>query len=193
MGKFEAALEAASLGQVADAGDLSLRGNRAYALAAMARLDEASAEVAILEARGDENQRPFTLATKGMVYLLRGEQEAGRQLYEEALSEFRRKKQETLYTDCLAFMARTVSIATPADGPAAVKRAMDQFKKSPSEAAAVILRGLNESVRTVEAKPLRKVVQWEWDPQTYTLIGKRQLTRKGSSGFVLTSDRGKPK
>lgn len=193
LGKYEAAIDAATQGLVADAADLSLRGNRAYALAAMGRLDEASAELAILEARGDENQRPFTLATKGMVHLLRGEEEVGRQLYEEALSEFRKKKHETLYTDCLAFMARTVTVATPAHGPAAVMRAMDQFTKSPSEAAAVILKGLNESVRTFEAKPLRKVVQWEWDPQTNTLMEKRQLTRKGSSGFVVAGDRGKSK
>lgn len=193
LGKFETAIEAATLGLVADSGDLSLRGNRAYALAAMGRLEEATAELAILEARGDDNQRPFTLATKGMVHLLRGEQEAGRQLYEDALSEFRRKKQESLYTDCLAFMARTVTLASPADGPAAIKRAMEQFTKAPSEAAAVILKGLNESVRTVEAKPLRKVVQWEWDPQTNTLTEKRQLTRKGSSGFVVAPAHGKSK
>jgi tetratricopeptide (TPR) repeat protein len=185
LGTFEASLEAADKGLVADPTDLSLRGNRAYALAAMNRLDEAEAELAVIEAHGEENRRPFSLATKGMVTLLRGHPDDGRRLYEEALESFQRKGQDEQYTDCLAFMARTFSSAGAEDAAAVVQRAAERHKKHPSLAASVILRQLEQQVQDVAAEPLRRVVQWEWNPETNTLIEKRELTRKGAPGFVI--------
>jgi tetratricopeptide (TPR) repeat protein len=185
LGAFERSLEAADKGLVADQKDLSLRGNRAYALAALNRLDEAEAELAIVEAHADENRRPFSLATRGMVALLRGHAEEGRRLYEESLADFHRKGQEAQYTDCLAFMARAVTVAGIEGAAAVVARATERYRKHPSHAAAVILRQLEQVVKDVDAAPLRKVVQWEWNPESNTLVEKRELTRKGAPGFVV--------
>lgn len=193
LGNYEESLDAANRGLAADPDDLSLRGNRAYGLAALGRLDEAESELSVLQSRGDENQRPFTLATRGMVLLLRGQHIEGTRLYEEALEEFARKKQEAQYTDCLAFMARAVAASQTADGDLVTKRATERFEKVPSPAAAVVLRTLNQSVREIEATPLRKVVQWEWEPESNTLVERRQLTRKGAPGFIVTGSANKEK
>ncbi|GAD20374.1 hypothetical protein AVS7_00135 [Acidovorax sp. MR-S7] len=57
LGTFEKALGAADKGLTADASDLSLRGNRAYALAALGRLDEAESELSVINAQADDNAR----------------------------------------------------------------------------------------------------------------------------------------
>lgn len=190
LGSFEKALGAADKGLTADASDLSLRGNRAYALAALGRLDEAESELSVINAQADDNQRPFSLATKGMVEVLRGNADVGRRLYEEALDKFHRKKQDAQHTDCLAFMARTFKKAGLDDADAVAARAAERFAAHPSHAAAVILKELQQPVKEVVAEPLRKVVQWEWDPSSNTLTERRELTRKGASGFVVAE---KPK
>ena len=187
LGEFEAALEAANQGLVADPADLTLRGNRAYALAALGRFSEAELELHALESKDDVGQRPFTLATRGMVKLLTGDTASGLQLYEAALQEFDRRKQEDFGTTCLAFMARTADLAGIEQRDQIVHRTVERFARFPSHAAAVILKTLKQSVAEVEAAPLRRVAQWEWDPQTNTLIERRELTRKGASGFVVAN------
>ena len=31
---------------------------------------------------------------------------------------------------------------------------------------------------------LRKVIHWEWDPQSNTLVEKKQMTRRGATGLL---------
>jgi len=191
LGHYEDALEAADIGLIADPTDLTLRGNRAYALAALSRFAEAEVELQLLEAKDDAGQRPFTWATRGMVLLLEGQTEVGLQLYEAALDEFTQRKQEELATTCLAFMARTATVAEIEQRDGIVQRTAERFAKAPSHAAAVILRTLKQDVAEVETTTLRRVVQWEWDSTTNTLAEKRELTRKGAPGLVVANRRGK--
>jgi len=185
LGDFEKAKQAAEIGLVADPLDLSLRGNKAYSLAALGKLDEAEIELNLIEGHRDDNYRPTNDATRGMVAFMRGDVERGRQLYEQALDSFEKRKEKEQVTDCLAFMARTMKSANAPGTDEVLKRAVERFKKEPSLAAAVILRGLEQEVKAVEQPELRKTVQWEWNPETNTLTEKRELTRKGAPGLVI--------
>lgn len=185
LGNFEKAKQAAEIGLAADPLDLSLRGNKAYSLAALGMLDEAEIELNLIESHHDDNYRPTNDATRGMVAFMRGEVERGRQLYEQALDSFEKRKEKEQVTDCLAFMARTMKAVKAPGTDEVLKRAVERFKKEPSLAAAVILRDLEQEVKDVEKPELRKTVQWEWNPETNTLTEKRELTRKGAPGLVI--------
>lgn len=187
LGEFETALEAADGGLVSDPTDLSLRGNRAYALAALGRLSEAELELRALESKDDVDQRPFTWATRGMVKLLTGDSASGLKLYEAALEEFTRRKQEDFGTTCLAFMARTAAVAGIEQRDRILQRTVERYSRFPSHAAAVILKTLKQSVGAVGSAPLRRVVQWEWDSQSNSLVERRELTRRGASSVVVAT------
>lgn len=191
LGNFEQALDAAETGLLTDPKDMSLRGNRAYALALMKRFNEAEAELKLIDAHGDEDNRPLTLATMGAVKLLKGEHELGGSLYEEALTEFERKKAELQYSDCLAFYARTAIKAESPDGSKLLQRAAERFLKVPSHAAAVVLRSLNQEVTVKEDEPMRRVTQWEWNSAANTLTQKHGLTKKGASAIVTLKSESK--
>jgi tetratricopeptide (TPR) repeat protein len=191
LGNYEQALNAADLGLLADSKDMGLRGNRAYALAAMKRFAEAEAELAIIEAQGDEESRPLTLATKGAVELLRGNYELGRTLYEEALGEFEQKKLDLQYSDCIAFYARTAVQAHSPSSSEVTARALERFAKKPSHAAAVVLRTLSQKAEMEQNEPLRRVVQWEWNKEANTLTERRGLTKKGAPGLLMHANKHK--
>jgi len=189
LGNYEESLCAADAGLNADQKDMSLRGNRAYALAALGHLDEALSELASIQSGGNADLIPQSLATKGMVLLHKGLHEEGKQSYEAALEEFKRLKEDAQYTDCLAFFARA-AVQTKVPGSSEItRRAFDRYKKSYSPAAAVVLRTLDQKAEVKEPDSTRKVVQWEWDRQTNKLQEKRFLTSKGAPGF-LVADRG---
>ena len=191
LGNFEQALEAADTGLLADAKDMSLRGNRAYALALMKRFNEAEVELTLIDAHGDEVHRPLTLATKGAVMLLKGEHELGGSLYEEALTEFARKKAELQYSDCLAFYARTALKAESPKGSELLQRAASRFLKVPSHAAAVVLRSLDQEAKVKADEPMRRVTQWEWNKTANTLTQKHGLTRKGAPAVLTLNSESK--
>ena len=193
LGNFEKALEAAEAGLLTDPKDMSLRGNRAYALALMKRFDEAEAELKIIDAQGNEDNRPLTLATMGAVKLLMGEHELGSALYEEALTEFERKKADLQYSDCLAFYARTAIEAESPTSLGLLQRAAGRFLKVPSHAAAVVLRTLNQEAKVKENEPMRRVTQWEWNKTENTLTQKHGLTRKGAPAVVMLTNESKNK
>jgi hypothetical protein len=188
LGNFELALDAADAGLLTDPKDLSLRGNRAYALALMKRFDEAGAELKLIDAQGGEDNRPLTLATMGAVKLLTGEHELGSALYEEALAEFERKKAELQYSDCLAFYARTALKAESPTSSEVLQRAADRFLKVPSHAAAVVLRTLNQEAEVKQDEPMRRVTQWEWNKTSNTITQKHGLTKKGAPAVMLTHE-----
>lgn len=187
LGEYQQALKAAETGLTADPKDVSLRGNKAYALASLGRLKEAEDELGLIESYDDGTHKSFTAATKGMVAILRGDFERGRFLYETALSDFKNKRQNEPYTDCLAFMARTMTLAKVPGFEADVARAVAHYEKEPSQAALVVLRALAQQVKDLSTEPTRKTVQWEWDVETNTLREKRELTRKGAPGFVVAT------
>lgn len=193
LGNFELALEAADAGLLTDQKDLSLRGNRAYALALMKRFDEAEAELKLIDAQGDEDNRPLTLATMGAVKLLTGEYELGSALYEEALTEFERKKAELQYSDCLAFYARTARKAGSPTKSEVLQRAADRFLKVPSHAAAVVLRTLDQEAEVKQDEPMRRVTQWEWDKTANTITQKHVLTKRGAPAIVTLHHESKNK
>lgn len=193
LGNFEQALEAADAGLLTDPNDMSLRGNRAYALALMKRFEEAEAELRHIDAHGDEDNRPLTLATMGAVLLLRGDHALGSALYEEALTEFERKKADQQYSDCLAFFARTSLKAESAKSSEILQRAVERFLKVPSHAAAVVLRTLNQKAEVEDKAPMRRVTQWEWNKTANTLTEKRGLTRKGAPAVVMLTNKIKDK
>lgn len=186
MGNFDQALAAADNGLLTDAKDLSLRGNRAYALAALGRFSEARVELAMIDTHNDPDLLPLNLATKGMVCLMQGDHEFGKQLYEEALGEFKRRKDEIQYSDCLAFYARTALRAQTPGCDQILERAIERFKARPSQAAGVVLRSLNQKADVQEREPMRRIIQWEWDPQRNTLVERRGLTAKGAPAIVTT-------
>ncbi|MEY3379869.1 MAG: hypothetical protein RL468_467 [Pseudomonadota bacterium] len=188
MGNYERALEAAEAGLLTDPKDTSLRGNRAYALALMKRFDEAEAELKLIDAQGDEENRPLTLATMGAVKLLVGEHELGSALYEDALTEFARKKAELQYSDCLAFYARTAMNAESPISSELLQRAVDRFLKVPSHAAAVVLRSLNQEAKIKDNEPMRRVTQWEWNKTANTLTQKHGLTKRGAPAVVISNN-----
>ena len=188
LGNFELALKAADSGLLTDPKDFSLRGNRAYALALLERFDEATAELKLIDAQGDENNRPLTLATMGAVKLLTGEHELGRTLYEEALTKFESKKAELQYSDCLAFYARTATKAGSPKSSEVLQRATERFRRVPSHAAAVVLRTLDQEAKVKQDEPMRKVIQWEWDKAANTLTQKHVLTKKGAPSFVMLTN-----
>lgn len=190
LGEYEAALLAADTGLLSDPHDRTLRGNRAYALVAAGRFAEAQAELKLLESRDDLGQRPFTVATRGMYLLLTGHADTGLQMYEAALADLEKAKLDEQVTTCLAFMARSARVAGVKEATAILNRATDRFKKFPSQAAAVILRTLQQDVANIDAAPLRKVVQWEWDPSSNTITEKRELSKKGASGFSVSTKKG---
>lgn len=193
MGHYEDALEAADLGILTDPNDLSLRGNRAYALALLRRFPAAEAELAIIEARRDPNDKALSLATRGAVQLLSGNHKVGTDLYEEALTEFERQKSELQYSDCLAFFARTADQAESPNRFEVLKRAADRFAKVPSHAAAVVLRTLDQRAEVKEQEPMRRVTQWEWNKADNTLVAKRGLTKKGAPSVVMLTNERKEK
>lgn len=193
LGNYEQALRAAEAGLLTDPKDMSLRGNRAYALALMKRFNEAEAELKLIDAHGDQDNRPLTLATMGAVKLLEGEHELGSALYEDALAEFERKKAEQQYSDCLAFYARTATKAGSPISTELLKRAAERFLKVPSHAAAVVLRSLNQEARIKEDEPMRRVTQWEWSKTANTLTQKHGLTKKGAPAVVTLNSESKNK
>lgn len=193
LGNFEQSLETADAGILTDPKDVSLRGNRAYALALMKRFPEAEAELAYVDAHGDEDDRPLTLATKGAVQLLKGNHELGSALYEEALSAFEGKKAEQQYSDCLAFFARTAIKAESPNSPEVLQRAVNRFLKVPSHAAAVVLRTLNQKADIQDEEPMRRVTQWEWNKTANTLTENRGLTKKGAPSVVMLPNHAKTK
>lgn len=186
LGDYERSLQAANLGLISDQGDESLRGNRAYALAGLGRFDEAELELRSLEPALSELQRPFLLATRGMIRVLKGEGAEGLQLYEAAVTEFTKLNQQEHVTDCLAFMARTAAAAEIDEAEAVLRRASERFRQSPSPAASVILKTLHQPVAEIKPPALRKVVQWEWNPKDNVLVEKRALTRKGAPSFLVS-------
>lgn len=188
LGNFEKALEAADAGLLTDPRDMSLRGNRAYALALMNRFNDAEAELKLIDAQGDEDNRPLTLATMGAVKLLMGEHDLGSALYEEALTEFERNKAELQYSDCLAFYARTAMKAESPISSQLLQRAANRFLKVPSHAAAVVLRSLNQEAKVKENSPMRRVTQWEWSKTENTLTQKHGLTKKGVPAVVMLTN-----
>ena len=193
LGNYELALEAAEAGLLTDPMDTSLRGNRAYALALLKRFDDAEAELKLIDAQGNEDNRPLTLATMGAVKLLMGEHELGSALYEDALAKFERKKAELQYSDCLAFYARTAMNAESPISSQLLQRAADRFLKVPSHAAAVVLRSLNQEAKVKENEPMRRVTQWEWNKTANTLTQKHGLTKRGAPAVVRSNDERKSK
>jgi tetratricopeptide (TPR) repeat protein len=193
LGNFKEALEAADTGLLTDPKDMSLRGNRAYALALMKRFDEAEAELELIDSQGNEDNRPLTLATMGAVQLLRGNHGLGSDLYEEALTEFERQKAEQQYSDCLAFFARTAMQAESPKSSEVLQRAAERFLKVPSHAAAVVLRTLNQKAEVEDKEPMRRVTQWEWNKTANVLTEKRGLTRKGAPTVVMLPNQTKDK
>ena len=159
----------------------------------MGRFEEAKAELKALETHNDSGLQPFTMATRGMYMLLTGEVDAGLQKYEEALDAFQKAKLDEQVTTCLAFMARSAKVARIEQASAVIQRAAERFKKYPSQAAAVVLRNLEQDVVNVESAPLRKVVQWEWDPSSNTLTEKRELTRRGAPSFTVSAKKSLPR
>ena len=189
MGEYEKALDAANHGLISDPGDESLRANRAYALAGLGRFAEAAAELRQLEARDAADLRPSLLATRGMILMLTGRTEEGIQSYETAIEEFQKAKREEQVTDCMAFMARTALVAGIEQRDALTQRATERFRKIQSPAASVILMSMKQVVPNLEAPALRKTVQWEWDQAANTLSERKELSRKGGSGIVITKKR----
>jgi tetratricopeptide (TPR) repeat protein len=187
LGNYEEAKRAAEIGLIADPLDLSLRGNKAYALAALGKLDEAVEQLDLIDSHHDEHYRPTNEATRGMVAIMRGDAEHGRELYERALEAFEKRRDKATVTDCMAFMARTMVRAAAAGADEVVKRALERYKKEPSPAAAVILRELEQVIKEERSPEMRKTVQWEWEPATNTLREKRGLTHKGAPSFVVAS------
>ncbi|MBX3659508.1 MAG: hypothetical protein KF740_13845 [Ramlibacter sp.] len=157
-------------------------------MAALGRLSEALTDLSTVCAGGDAELAPLTLATRGMIELRQGFHEEGKRSYEEALEVFERTKQDSQYTDCLAFYAREVVQVNTSGNEEIVQRALERYKKHYSPAAAVVLRTINQTAEVEKQEPLRKVVQWEWDKKSNTLEEKRGLTAKGASGFIV-SDR----
>lgn len=184
-GQFEKSLRAAEVGLRTDPADTSLRENKAYALAGLRRLDEAEVELRYIEAKGDAHLVPFSSATRGMIALLRGEHDFGFSLYEMALAEFQKRKDDESLTTCLAFMARTSLEAGAPQSVAVLERARARFLKSPSPAASVILKTLDQQVEFTREDSLRRVVQWEWDPAKNSLIAQKKLTAKGAAPVVV--------
>lgn len=187
LGNYGEALKAAETGLSADNRDMSLKGNKAYALAALGRLDDALAELSAIRGGGGADLDPQNIATEGMVLLHQGLHEEGKRLYEKALEEFRRTKEEAQYTDCLAFYARAAMQSSAPSSEKILQRALNQYKKYYSPAAAVVLRTLNQTVEVEKPEPMRKVVQWEWDKRSNTLQEKRGLTAKGAPGFLVSN------
>jgi tetratricopeptide (TPR) repeat protein len=185
LGDYQAALISADLGLRSDPDDLTLRGNRAYALAGLLRFDEAEVELKSIDAKGEDRQEPLSTATKGMIELLRGNTAQGIALYEDALATFKKHGDQELVTTCRAFMARAAVTAQVPEASAILGEAKDRFKKSPAPAASVILRTLNHDMGPIATEPLRKVTQWEWDPASNTLQERKQVTRKGATGFIV--------
>ncbi len=189
LGNYKQSLEAAEIGLSADHRDLSLRGNKAYALAALGRFSEALSELSGIQAGGND-MASQNLATRGMVLLHQGRFEEGKQYYEDALTEFELAKEEAQYTDCLAFYARAAVQSTAPGSEEITKRALERYKKYFSPAAAVVLRTVNQKADVEKPAPMRKLVQWEWDKQSNVIQEKRVLTAKGAPGFVVL-DRGR--
>ena len=188
LGNYKKSLDAAETGLNADQKDMSLRGNKAYALAALGRFQEALFELSVIKAGGSDDLAAQTLATTGMVRLRQGFHEEGKQLYENALSRFEQSKEDAQYTDCLAFYARAVVQSKAPGSEEITQRALERYKKHYSPAAAVVLRTVDQEVEVAKQEPMRKVVQWEWDKQSNILLAKPVLTAKGAPGFVV-SDR----
>lgn len=188
LGEYQVALTAAEDGLRADPNDLTLRGNKAYALAGLLQFEAAEAELRVISAKDNDYLGAFSLATKGMIATLSGESASGIALYEKALAEFKKKGDEESVTTCYAFMARAATITKIPEAPQIVQRANDRFSKSPSPAASVVLRTLNQVVANLPVPSLRKVTQWEWDAKTNTLMEKRLLTRKGAPRVVVKSN-----
>jgi hypothetical protein len=184
-GNYQGALEAAEVGLRADAADLSLRGNKAYALAGLRRFDEADIELKAIDSRGDSRLEPFSDATRGMIALLRGEASLGIALYEKALAEFQKRGNEEAVTTCYAFMARAAADSKASQASAILGRARQRFSKTSSAAAAVILHSIDSDVAMKPAEQLRRVTQWEWDSSLNTLTEKRGLTRKAAPSLVV--------
>lgn len=187
LGNYKKSLEAAEIGLHADHKDMSLRGNKAYALAALGRFQEALSELSVIKG-GSDDLDAQTLATTGMVLLHQGFYKEGMQSYEDALTKFEHAKEDTQYTDCLAFFARAVVQSKAPGSKEVTQRALERYKKHYSPAAAVVLRTVDQKAEVAKLEPMRKVVQWEWDKQSNTLLEKRALTAKGAPGFVV-SDR----
>ena len=186
IGDYLAALRAAEIGLRADLDDLMLRGNKAYALAGLRKLDEAAAELkAIKQKDTSRKYLPFTEATEGMIEILRGNTALGIAQYEVALAEFKARGDEEAVTTCYAFMARVAADSNTPEVASIIAQANERYAKKPSPAAAVILRSINQTAEQAVLEPLRKVTQWEWDPASNILRENRQLTRKGASGFVV--------
>lgn len=191
LGNYKQSLEAAEIGLDADQNDLSLRGNKAYALAALGRFQEALFEISAIKAEGSNELEAQTLATTGMVLLHQGLHEEGKQAYENALTKFEGAKEEAQYTDCLAFYARAAVQAKAPGSEEITMRALERYKKHYSPAAAVVLRTVNQKTEAAKQEPMRKVVQWEWDKQSNILLEKRGLTAKGAPGFVVSNREGR--
>lgn len=190
LGNYKQSLEAAEIGLSADHRDLSLRGNKAYALAALGRFSEALSELSGIQAGGNNDMASQTLATRGLVLLHQGRFDEGKQSYEDALTAFELAKEEAQYTDCLAFYARAAVQSSAPGSEEITKRALERYKKYFSPAAAVVLRTVNQKADVEKPAPMRKLVQWEWDKQSNVIQEKRVLTAKGAPGFVVL-DRGR--
>lgn len=173
LGRYEESLRASDLGLQADPDDVSLQGNRAYALAALGRLTEAERQLRTLELRADSQLAPFACATRGMVALFRGRVADGLALYEAAVEAFRKRGDEESITTCRAFLARSAIEAEVETAPALLRIAEDRLARVPSPAAAVILQGLGRQVSLTAEQPASRISQWEYDPQS------NQLTRLG--------------
>ena len=145
---YDGALKILDAGLVANPTDTLLLNNKAFALAAMGRVDEAKVVMASIGPLFDVTRRAVVVATRGLIAYREGRFDEGRQLYEDAcraLTEPNILARATLLHAREAFLAgspwaiqlfRKGEAAMNAGTPADVKALHEQLEKKfvvPSE------------------------------------------------------------
>ena len=146
LGDHEGAVQAADAGLVANPRHPSLLNNRAFALANIARLDEAEADIKEINNEGvDQNvtNRICITATLGLIAFRRGRSEEGERYYRRAIAMAHDARKSDLAARAGIYLIREVHLTN-----------MNHLAQDPSVLSAVYAKGLHPSTECLRKQIL---------------------------------------
>lgn len=178
LGHYEEAERYARQGLCIDSGDLELKSNLIYALAAQNKLDDALsmlAEVVKSYRQVGYNDQGHCLANYGMINFRKGDYQTGEKFYKLAIEQFEKDKNYIVQANAAAYMARESLHSNNPNTSRLVKEAADIIKKYPSRVALKIMQMSNLIENPQPSQIQNRSAKWTHDSEKNILLIEKSM------------------
>lgn len=187
-GQFERATRWAKAGLLTDSEDRGLLVNLAYTYARWGELQKAEDTIRRLRHLHPKTSEPFAKATEGLIAYSRGLFDVGDSCYDHATQLFARAHERAVAAYCRTNQALSALDCEHPRLAEIVGRANELLHRFPSPDSLMLLRTratAGVSPKAQQPRPLRRLSQWVFDPETNTLTERPSVTSVGASPIVI--------